>query len=152
MNKSALAWILLLVLIASMFFFASNRLEAPVDDNIPEDASSSYNDRDTDTLLDDNSKDDLVESGNKDDEIVSPQPKAEPEPQKPIASKQCFVGGCSNHVCSDQKDVVTTCEWREEYACYQKATCEVQVSGDCGWTETRELNQCLSDSRTGTNI
>jgi hypothetical protein len=58
-------------------------------------------------------------------------------------AKQCFVGGCSGQVCSDQEGVISTCEWREEYACYRSATCEVQPGGDCGWTPTPELQACL---------
>lgn len=58
----------------------------------------------------------------------------------------CFVGGCSSQICSDDPDVVTTCEWREEYACYQNAVCERQVDGECGWTETTELQMCLSNA------
>src|SRR5690606_11183100 len=33
-------------------------------------------------------------------------------------AKQCYVGGCSGQICSDQEGVISTCEWREEYACY----------------------------------
>ncbi|MEO8699808.1 MAG: DUF6748 domain-containing protein [Kofleriaceae bacterium] len=55
----------------------------------------------------------------------------------------CFVGGCSGQVCSDQEGVITTCEWREEYACYATATCERQGDGACGWTPTAELDSCL---------
>jgi len=57
---------------------------------------------------------------------------------------ECFVGGCSGQVCSDQQGVITTCEWREEYACYQTATCERQADGGCGWTRTPELQACLA--------
>lgn len=63
----------------------------------------------------------------------------------------CFVGGCSGQVCSDQQDgLVTTCEFRPEYACYQDddAVCERQPSGQCGWTPTPELNSCLGQSAT----
>lgn len=55
----------------------------------------------------------------------------------------CHVGGCSGQVCSDREGVITTCEWREEYACYATATCERQANGQCGWTETPELAACL---------
>jgi hypothetical protein len=58
----------------------------------------------------------------------------------------CFVGGCSGQVCSDQEGVISTCEWREEYACYQTATCERQPDGLCGWTPTPELNACLGQN------
>ena len=46
------------------------------------------------------------------------------------ASGPCRKTGCSKQICSDQ-DVMSTCEWREEYA-YQKATCERQRDGKCG--------------------
>jgi hypothetical protein len=49
-------------------------------------------------------------------------------------------------VCAD-RDVITTCEYRAEYACYDSATCERQADGNCGWTETVELTNCLEGSR-----
>lgn len=62
------------------------------------------------------------------------------------AAGACFVGGCSSEVCSDQEGVVTTCDWHEEYACYQSATCERQGDGTCGFTPTPELEACLGGS------
>lgn len=56
----------------------------------------------------------------------------------------CYVGGCSSQICSDQKDAVSTCEFRQEYACYQNATCERQSNGQCGWTQTEALSICLN--------
>jgi len=61
----------------------------------------------------------------------------------------CYKGGCSGQVCSDRPDVITTCEWREEYACYQTATCEAQADGSCGWTKTADLDACLAAARPG---
>ncbi len=55
----------------------------------------------------------------------------------------CYVGGCSSQICSDSPDVVSTCEFRAEYACYRTARCERQASGECGWSETAELRMCL---------
>jgi hypothetical protein len=57
--------------------------------------------------------------------------------------KPCIKTGCSREVCSDQ-NVITTCIFRPEYACYQKATCERQPDGNCGFTKTRELASCLA--------
>ncbi|MGB3921927.1 MAG: hypothetical protein WBL19_01420 [Minisyncoccia bacterium] len=57
----------------------------------------------------------------------------------------CRATGCSGQICAEE-DLITTCEFREEYACYQNARCERQPSGGCGWTETPELRQCLSRS------
>lgn len=64
--------------------------------------------------------------------------------ENPAQSEGCFVGGCSGQICSDQEGVVSTCEWRADYACYQDATCERQASGECGWTQTTALNACLA--------
>ncbi len=69
----------------------------------------------------------------------------EPKPQ--VVRGGCMVGGCSGQLCVDAKtggDMATTCEYRAEYACYQVATCEPQSSGQCGWTMTEDLRQCLS--------
>lgn len=56
----------------------------------------------------------------------------------------CYVGGCSSQICSDEPGVMSTCEFRQEYSCYQNARCERQGNGECGWTETSELVACLS--------
>ncbi len=61
-----------------------------------------------------------------------------------LVDQTCYVGGCSGQICSDQPDVISTCEWRDEYACYQTATCERQPDGQCGWTSTPELDACLA--------
>jgi eight-cysteine-cluster-containing protein len=62
------------------------------------------------------------------------------------AAADCFVGGCSGQLCSDQEGLISTCEWREEYACYATASCERQADGACGWTPTTELNSCLANN------
>ncbi len=66
----------------------------------------------------------------------------------PALKQECFVGGCSSQVCSDQPDMMSTCEWRESYACYRTATCERQASGQCGWSETAELKSCLVNANS----
>jgi heat shock protein HslJ len=62
------------------------------------------------------------------------------------SSTACFTGGCSGEICSDRDDVVSTCIWQEEFACYQKSVCERQATGKCGWTETAELRACINAS------
>ncbi|WP_437659432.1 hypothetical protein [Sorangium sp. So ce1182] len=58
----------------------------------------------------------------------------------------CVVTGCSGQVCSDEA-VATTCEYRDEYACYSEhGVCERGASGECGWRETRELEACIADA------
>lgn len=66
----------------------------------------------------------------------------------PIASSGCAVAGCSGQMCVSLEEadgLVTTCEFRAEYACYSSAVCEPQASGVCGWTETPELVACLEN-------
>jgi len=60
-------------------------------------------------------------------------------------SAACYRGGCSGQVCSDQSGVITTCEYRPEYACYANARCERQADGRCGWTKTAQLQSCLQN-------
>jgi hypothetical protein len=72
------------------------------------------------------------ETGNDDGEV------------KGVATGGCFIGGCSSQICSDVSDVVSTCEYRTDYVCYQSGRCERQAGGECGWTQTPELLQCLN--------
>lgn len=68
--------------------------------------------------------------------------------QKPLGG--CAPAGCSNQLCvedSQANDIITTCEFRPEYACYRAARCERQASGQCGWTQTPELSTCLQGAR-----
>lgn len=77
---------------------------------------------------------------------IAPEVPTKPTPSTPV-TKVCYKGGCSGQICSDKPDAVSTCEWTEAYACYKTATCEVQRSGECGWTESSELSQCLEKSK-----
>ena len=56
----------------------------------------------------------------------------------------CVKGGCSGQVCADHS-VISTCEFRPEYACFHAATCERQADGACGWTKTPALTSCLAN-------
>jgi hypothetical protein len=97
-----------------------------------------------------------------DDLLASPPPlNQEPLPLNnellPPATT-CARAGCSGQLCVDASfgldngSVITTCEWREEFACYQAATCEVQDNGRCGFTVTPELTSCLDDVGVATPI
>jgi eight-cysteine-cluster-containing protein len=61
-------------------------------------------------------------------------------------STDCVVGGCSGQICADEP-MFSTCEWRDEYACYADASCERQSDGRCGWTPSGDLAKCLRDHR-----
>lgn len=60
-------------------------------------------------------------------------------------NKKCVRGGCSGQLCVNEgSDLGSTCEWREEYACFAKATCERQANGQCGHTPSEQLDACLA--------
>lgn len=73
--------------------------------------------------------------------IVLPEEPATPPPTPAV--KPCIVSGCSSQICGEES-LMSTCEFREEYACYQKAKCERQGDGVCGWTMTDTLRSCLA--------
>lgn len=55
----------------------------------------------------------------------------------------CIIAGCNNQVCTDQENYTTDCRWHKSYGCYEKGVCERQNDGECGWTRTNEIMQCL---------
>ncbi len=68
---------------------------------------------------------------------------------EPVQPEPCYVGGCSGQLCGPQPGLISTCEWRPEYACYHRhGVCERQVTGECGWTPTPALNACLMTPRS----
>lgn len=75
-----------------------------------------------------------------------------PTPTTPPANNtgSCYIGGCSSQICSDDPNVASTCEFKEEYACYRTAKCERQPSGQCGWTPSSELSMCVEKAKSGT--
>lgn len=65
-----------------------------------------------------------------------------------LTDPACKRNGCSGQICSpvDARPIITTCEFRPEYACLRAARCEPQADGVCGLTETPELASCLADA------
>jgi len=80
------------------------------------------------------------------DPIIKDKPKEE-------APGRCIRAGCSGTICVDEKDepIITTCEFRPEYACYREAICERQENEECGWTQTTELTECLVEEKGKNN-
>lgn len=68
-------------------------------------------------------------------------------PSADAAVTRCRVTGCSGQLCADE-DLASTCEWREEYACYRSARCERQADGRCSWTMDPALRECLERAAT----
>jgi hypothetical protein len=61
----------------------------------------------------------------------------------------CKIAGCNNELCVDSdEEVFSACTSDRANICLADATCEVQMSGDCGWTYTDSINVC----RDGYNV
>jgi len=65
-----------------------------------------------------------------------------------VTADGCRRTGCSGQLCADE-DMVSTCEYRAEYACYKDAACERQANGKCGWTPSGALTACLQANAGG---
>lgn len=65
----------------------------------------------------------------------------------PLQPVTCHITGCANQLCLDQPiDTPTaTCNPDPSYQCLNHAVCELQKSGHCGWTQTPEYLNCLSN-------
>jgi len=75
-------------------------------------------------------------------------PVQDPNQGLGLQANGCAVAGCSGTLCVSADEaggIVTTCEYRAEYACYKEASCEPQSDGKCGWTETAKLQRCLNN-------
>lgn len=70
-----------------------------------------------------------------------------------IISSRCQVASFCNgpieclDATLDVSNMAGTCEYSEIYACYKNAgnICELQSTGNCGWTQTDELQVCILD-------
>jgi len=59
----------------------------------------------------------------------------------------CVTGGCSNQLCGKKgeiENIVTTCEWKEEYDCLKLTQCKC-IENKCQWEQTQEYQQCLAN-------
>jgi hypothetical protein len=78
-------------------------------------------------------------------QVPGQSPTSAPEPAPAPSAGECVPSGCSGTVCvAAGKEVMTTCEYKPEYACYAKAKCEKQASGECGWTRSAEFDACIA--------
>ncbi|HZX12369.1 MAG TPA: eight-cysteine-cluster domain-containing protein [Candidatus Nanoarchaeia archaeon] len=74
----------------------------------------------------------------------------ERQPRQCTTDNDCMKAGCSSQLCTTKTqapDIITTCEYKPEYACYQQATCGC-VQGACTWKDQANVNQCVQDKKT----
>ena len=82
-----------------------------------------------------------------------PLPTASPSP---TVAAGCEVGGCSGQLCrraSSSSSMFSSCEWSDEYRCYQQpfAVCSPSVdsdSGGCEWQTNEQMQTCLATARS----
>ena len=56
----------------------------------------------------------------------------------------CYKTGCSGHICAS-KQIISTCEWKEEYQCYKDQECIFDSnSSQCQWSDPKALEKCVS--------
>ena len=67
-----------------------------------------------------------------------------PEQNRVRVKDGCVLTGCNSTDCAD-KEGPGLCVFEPWDLCYNEAysTCERQVDGQCGWTDTPELDLCL---------
>ena len=57
--------------------------------------------------------------------------------------KECYIGGCSGEICSDQADVISTCELISGMECLKKgSSCEL-INNECTWVLSQNAAQCF---------
>lgn len=79
-------------------------------------------------------------------ERAPPPPEAMPAARGACTSDgDCRPTGCSGTLCATE-DVISTCEWRPEYACYRPPTTSCGCfEGRCSWAPTEALRACLQE-------
>ena len=62
----------------------------------------------------------------------------------------CVPTGCSSQLCvsaDKASEIITTCEYREEYSCLKLTSCGC-VNNKCGWWENDNYKECLEGVRS----
>ena len=57
--------------------------------------------------------------------------------------KKCYIGGCSGEICSDQTDIVSTCEILPGMECLKKGTSCKPINKECTWVLSQNAAQCF---------
>jgi eight-cysteine-cluster-containing protein len=66
-----------------------------------------------------------------------------------VVDIKCVAAGCSDQICTideNAKDLVTTCEYKEEYSCLKFSNCKF-IDDKCQWEQTDEYLGCLDEVR-----
>lgn len=69
----------------------------------------------------------------------------------PVVSSECRPDGCNGRLCTDRQVNIIECIGENGDLCYYGdfAVCERdQVTGQCGWRQTDDLKECLTNPPT----
>jgi len=65
-----------------------------------------------------------------------------------VVVKNCYKTGCSGTICSDSQ-ITSSCQYKDEYACYEGVECKLQANNECGWTTPQAtIDSCIA-TKTG---
>ena len=75
---------------------------------------------------------------------IAQKAKTIPPPGGCSQDTDCVIGGCSNQLCLPKSagNIMSTCEWKEEYGCYQLTTCGCSAA-KCAWKQNDAFDKCL---------
>lgn len=70
------------------------------------------------------------------------------EKQECTTNNDCTTGGCSGTICQsrDSEPIFTTCEYKQEYACYKEINCGC-IDGKCQWDKNAGFDSCVEGAR-----
>ncbi len=66
-----------------------------------------------------------------------------------ISDSGCVPAGCSGQICASEEkssEIITTCEYREEYSCLKFTKCGC-VDSKCAWNQNEEYLNCVEEVR-----
>lgn len=68
---------------------------------------------------------------------------------KCTTDSDCFVTGCNAEICSTNPSGFSSCEWKTEYGCLRRTTCNC-IEGECSWDqENEEYQRCMKGLSLG---
>ncbi len=69
----------------------------------------------------------------------------EEDKERAVETKECFSGGCSGELCTDDPEAISTCEYISGMECLREGmSCEL-VENECTWVLSESAARCFSE-------
>lgn len=84
--------------------------------------------------------------------LISSCTQKTPETPKNVecnTDNDCGTAGCSGQLClqkDNAQDIITTCEYKEEYECLKLTLCSC-INNKCQWQENNEYLKCIASTK-----